>query len=261
MHCSDEELKLEPLYSYTINQTFDDVFVFEIPGYYPGEPSDAVLLYNGNEHAILVRNDQQKILCDKIHPQIRDALYAESKVIIKEKDTGKQYTADVVLRDIDEIALKAYEIHDYRFEYNPYPLTNGTFETGSEKCECCDKEVHIFFRGRKVLSGRDETILCPECILNGKHIGMGADLWPGLDDECMKAENAHLVLPFTPPFIHNGKPSGKWAVHCNKLALYLGNPEGTGDHLFRCCECGEHITLSMKDKTLKEDHKDDWKKR
>lgn len=277
------ETELEPLKAYQLSVTEDDEMVIEIPGYYPGEPLVRKLFYPGYENAILVRNDHQKILCDSIYFDKREKLFNSSEVMISETDTGRRYKVAVEHEEINLVAERAYELHDYYFKYNPHPQMNGTFETGSGKCLCCgeEKKVFLFAKGDAPL-GRD-LVICPDCINNTEYLDNDLDLWPGLSEKCWNAKNWSEMLSHTPPFRHNGKLSGTWAMHCGMLSVYLGkiepedlagnmwdeieetwnndmnayrntepgkfwkriDDEEVSAYLFRCPECGKHLCIFL----------------
>jgi hypothetical protein len=48
------------------------------------EPEAPKIIYDGNDHAILLRNNEQKIILDYIHPEVRDRLRKSFQVIVVE---------------------------------------------------------------------------------------------------------------------------------------------------------------------------------
>ena len=51
-----------------------------------GEAKDAVILYDGGEHALFYRDPERTIVLDYIHPQVRELLKKASQVMMAEKD-------------------------------------------------------------------------------------------------------------------------------------------------------------------------------
>ncbi len=47
-------------------------------------PSSPQIIYDGKDHAIFVRNNEQKIILDYIHPEVREKLRHASEVIVVE---------------------------------------------------------------------------------------------------------------------------------------------------------------------------------
>lgn len=47
-------------------------------------PSCPRIIYDGNDHAILIRNPEQKIILDYINPEVRDKLRKAQEVIVVE---------------------------------------------------------------------------------------------------------------------------------------------------------------------------------
>ncbi|MCR4793244.1 MAG: CbrC family protein [Lachnospiraceae bacterium] len=275
-----DELILEPLRSYKINVTTDDEVVFMIPGYYPGEALVRIFKYDGGDNAILIRNKYQKIYCDCIHPDVRNRLYSSRYVIIIETDTGRNYRAvlDHDGMDVDPYAID--DFHDYAYDLNPYPLMNGTFDTGFAVCSCCGEKKSVFLKTRSLTEDDPDIVMCPKCISEGQAAGERLNLWPGLSERCMRAKGNEELIK-TPPFKHDEKPGGTWGIHCGALGIYLGkiatedliidmwseivdtwnndmNPfrdedpgtfykridkEEVSAYLFRCTECGKHYCL------------------
>lgn len=47
-------------------------------------PASPQIIYDGKDHAIFVRNNEQKIILDYIHPEVREKLRHSSEVIVVE---------------------------------------------------------------------------------------------------------------------------------------------------------------------------------
>jgi uncharacterized protein CbrC (UPF0167 family) len=278
------ELELEPLKEYTIRLTKDDELVFEIPGYYPGGALVRRLLYDGGEDAVLVRNKYQCILCDHVHREVRQRLDHCKEITVVETDTMRRYKAVVSHGGIGADTGKAGKLHDYSYKYHPFPLRNGTFETGEAECSCCGKKKNIFMKAKGVAKALPEFVMCPECIADAGNLKKGIDIWPGISDRLLTSPNFYEVMGVCPPFKHNGRLSGTWGLHCGKMAVYLGriyaedlviplwseiestwtnemNPfreedpgaffkridrEEVSAYLFRCVECGKHLCICIK---------------
>ena len=211
--------RIEPLNCYSILTNDDGQIMLLLPGYFRGEPALAELLYNGHDHAILARNENQCVVCDELNPQIRELLSGSEYILVYETDSKRRYVATVVREDIDELAAEAIRLHDYEFTYHPFPVLDGTFQTGEARCDYCGSEAKIYFRG-VTEKGRKKTI-CPRCIDDmAPDMDDGDGLFPGLEEAC----RAHSGTLFgdTPPYLDHGKPGTLWAAHCGEPAVYLG---------------------------------------
>ncbi len=72
----------------------------------PNEPRMPQIIYDGKDHAIFLRNDEQKVILDYIHPDVRDKLIQKKEVIIVETlldNIKDSYFAD--MKVVDEIPL------------------------------------------------------------------------------------------------------------------------------------------------------------
>ena len=49
-----------------------------------GNPLSPQIIYDGKDHAIFVRNNEQKIILDYIHPEVREKLRHSPEVIVVE---------------------------------------------------------------------------------------------------------------------------------------------------------------------------------
>lgn len=81
------------------------------------EPCEPRIIYDGKDHAIFLRNNEQKIILDYIHPDIRDKLRKSNQVVIVEtileniKDSyivDMQMVSDIPL-DWNKAGLKSWE--------------------------------------------------------------------------------------------------------------------------------------------------------
>ncbi|MCR5789354.1 MAG: CbrC family protein [Lachnospiraceae bacterium] len=261
-------IDLEPLFDYEISLNEQNDVMITVPGYYKGAPEDAVVLYDGGDHAILIRNPQQSILCDSIHPEVKQFVRDSREVLIYEPDTGREYYAVVENSDIGEVTEEAIRLHDYRFRYHPYPQMTQTFDQGEEVCACCKKTVNLFYRGRRLKEDETETIVCPSCIEDMSPLKSDFTLWPydtRMDKSCQVMEGWGQVIGATPPFLHRGAPVAFWPYHCNELGIFLGKLEAedvqgvlreelkeTWDdeeysaYLFKCPPCKKHYIYLLK---------------
>lgn len=211
--------RIEPLNRYGILTNDDGQIMLLLPGYFRGEPALAELLYNGHDHAILARNENQCVVCDELNPQIRELLSGSESILVYETDSKRRYVARVTRENIDELAADAIRLHDYEFPHHPFPVLDGTFRTDGAKCDYCGSEAKIYFRG-VTEKGRKKTI-CPRCIDDmAPDMDDGDGLFPGLEEAC----RAHSGTLFgdTPPYLDHGKPGALWAAHCEKPSIYLG---------------------------------------
>ena len=213
---SDEEPlrpeDLEPLSCYGILTNEEEKLLLVLPGYFRGEPEDAMLFYNGGDHAIFSRNIHQFALCDEINPQIRELLFQSESILVYEEDSGCRYIARVMHEEIDELAEQALLLHAYHFPHHPYPVLDGTFRTDGARCDCCNQETRIYYRGitRKHLP----KTICPFCIDAMAPAREGDSLFP--DPEIPD------LLCDTPPYLDHGQPGSLWAMHCGEPGVYLG---------------------------------------
>lgn len=279
-------LELEPLRSYSFNLTHDGELVLEIPGYYAGEALVRRLIYGGGDDAVLIRNKYQNIFCDNVNPEVRDQLKECTELTVVETDTSRRYKASVEHKQTEADTAEAVKLHDYSYRYNPYPLMNGTFETGDEVCTCCGEKKNIFMKAKDVSKDVPELIICPECIADAANLRKGIDIWPGISDRIINSHNFYEVMGVCPPFKHKGRLSGTWGLHCGKMAVFLGkihtedlvipmwteiadnwknemnpfrdeepekfykriNEEEVSAYLFRCEECGKHFCICIENR-------------
>lgn len=80
-------------------------------------PNSPRIIYDGKDHAIFVRNPEQRIILDYIHPEIRDSLRKSIEVMVVEtildniKDTypvGMQMVDNIPV-DWNKIGLSTWE--------------------------------------------------------------------------------------------------------------------------------------------------------
>ena len=81
------------------------------------QPQAPKIIYDGKDHAIFLRNNEQKIILDYIHPDVRDKLRKARQVVIVEtilENIKDSYIADMqMVEDIpvdwSKIGLKTWE--------------------------------------------------------------------------------------------------------------------------------------------------------
>ena len=78
-------MKLEQEQQYEIAMSEDEELMISIKKR-EGGPKDAVILYDGGEHALFYRDPERTIVLDYIHPQARELLKKASQVIVGERD-------------------------------------------------------------------------------------------------------------------------------------------------------------------------------
>lgn len=80
-------------------------------------PNHPQIIYDGYDHALFLRNDEQKIILDYINPEVRDKLRKAQAVIVVEtvmENIKDAYIADINIVDkipVDwsQIGLKTWE--------------------------------------------------------------------------------------------------------------------------------------------------------
>lgn len=90
------------LEEYDILENDDGAIMFAIPILPRGDEKDAILFCDGGEHAILFKGPYRLIICDFLHPEIREKLTLREEILCIESqnpdmETGG-YTARVVNR-------------------------------------------------------------------------------------------------------------------------------------------------------------------
>jgi uncharacterized protein CbrC (UPF0167 family) len=269
--------EIEPLSNYNILATEDhSAFMLVIPGYFKGKALVGELHYGGGEHAVLVRNKHQIVLCDYINPHIREKLVQMEKVLISEPDKKSEYEARVVKENVDKVAAEVLRIHDYSFPYHPFPIADGTLTVAEAECEICGKKTDLYYSDTyedpEAIFAEKTRKICPKCVVENQE-----DLFRNLGKEYRIFDGKNGVFRGNLPFYINGRDTSFWANHCDAPAVYLGNLEpedltpdvmeeleknwnwllnayGETDpgatlgrfdrgelicHLFRCKECGE----------------------
>lgn len=228
-------IEMEPLIKYNFLMNDSDEVALELPGYYKGNAQICEFHYNGGEHGIFVRNKHQCMICDNIHPDLRQHLTELSEIVVFEVDTLRDYTAKVIIDDIDMIAEEAMGLHDYTFRLHPYPLMDGTFNIGDAECEFCGKKKGIYFKGllgdnrlcmrNTLLTMNDDypQVICPECIERGRE---NIDMFPNMAEGTLRyyRVDPEMVYHTTPPFFDRGKSTSFWPF-CHGSAIYLGELE------------------------------------
>lgn len=75
------------------------------------QPHSPRIIYDGKDHALFKRNDEQNIILDYIHPSVRERLRKVNEVIIVEMVLENVKDSYIVrLRHVDEIPLDWKEI-------------------------------------------------------------------------------------------------------------------------------------------------------
>ncbi|MCR4908874.1 MAG: CbrC family protein [Lachnospiraceae bacterium] len=223
---------IEPLSYYDLLMNDDNEVLLALPGYFKGEALTAEVHYQGGRHAVFVRNTDQLILCDEIHPEVRKHILESDEILVYEIDAKREYMAKVVVDDIDALSEEAEELHENHFPFHPFPVNDGTFETGSAVCDFCRSETRIYYRGRTDEDEESVTV-CPECIKNGRPGILGISLFPGMKKECREKEGWEEIENSTPPFKSDGEVSTLWGAHCGECGVYLGrfSPEDISEEL------------------------------
>lgn len=80
-------------------------------------PKTPRIIYDGRDHAVFVRNNEQKIILDYIHPDVRDKLRKAGQVVIVEtllENIKDSYIAEMQMVenipiDWSKIGLKSWE--------------------------------------------------------------------------------------------------------------------------------------------------------
>ena len=81
------------------------------------QPQAPKIIYDGKDHAIFLRNNEQKIILDYIHPDVRDKLRKARQVVIVEtileniKDSyiARMQHVDNIPLDWQKIGLKTWD--------------------------------------------------------------------------------------------------------------------------------------------------------
>ena len=86
--------------NYDILENDDHEILFVLNRKLPGENKEPVLYYDGGEHGVLRKNDEGLFICDYIHPQVRESVYACNEILILEykdsRDDSIEYMAKAV---------------------------------------------------------------------------------------------------------------------------------------------------------------------
>ncbi len=106
------------------------------------------------------------------------------------------------------------------FKYHPNIYTCGVLEEENGKCQCCGKEVEIFYP--TMYSVEDIHCLCLECISNGK----AASKFDGsFNDNCgdwvEDPEKRKEVYERTPGYI--SWQGERWRACCEDFCAFLGD--------------------------------------
>ncbi|MCR4655271.1 MAG: CbrC family protein [Lachnospiraceae bacterium] len=218
--------EIEPIYNYYfITDAEDDGLTLQIPGYFKGEALIGELHYNGGEHGIFVRNKHQLLLCDYINEGVRALLNNTCDIFVSETDSKREYMGRIVHDDIDAMAEEALKFHDFRFLYHPFPQSDGVLNLGDARCELCERKKGIYYldpvMGFSFFHPERYRAICPKCIEENK----AGDLFGNLGREYRSINGDSRVYRGNLPFLDRGQPAGFWAIHCNELAIYLGQLE------------------------------------
>lgn len=72
----------------------------------PDKPMTPQIIYDGRDHAVFVRNSQQKIILDYIHPDVREKLRHSREVVVVETlldNIKDSYFAD--MKNVEKIPV------------------------------------------------------------------------------------------------------------------------------------------------------------
>ena len=216
-----EEMEILGYYDFLVND--DEEVMLVLPGYFKGEAIEARFLYDGGPDGILIRNRHQIIVCDAIHPDVREIIKKNTQILVFEHDSYKEYMAQILTQDIDECAQTALDIHDYGFSHYKFPIICQSLETGRETCSACGKETPVYLRSTDRSGNR--TMICPECIQNKMAFKCGHMVIPDYLPEVTAYDKNLDILGSNPYYYDHGKPANIWGVHCEALGLYLGQLE------------------------------------
>lgn len=102
---------------YDILENDDHEFLITSPVCIPGLKDEPTFYYGGGQHAILMKNAVVSVICDYVHPGVRERLLAVPEVLIAELPKGTEvvldeYMATVVQMDVDEWAERLMEKDD-----------------------------------------------------------------------------------------------------------------------------------------------------
>ncbi len=222
----------EPLKKYDFLMADDGRVALGLPGYFKGEAHDPVLLYNGGEHGVFVRNAHQILVCDFVNEDIREHLMKVSEIYIFEEDAGREYMADFRIEDIDSFAEEVVDKHSFGFTHHPFPLLDGTLRVGKRICEFCGKSG-VYYLGEIFPPAPDDEerprCICTECIANGR----ATDMVPNLQKHYRVGGDPNKIFMTNPPFFDREKSTSFWGIHCFEPGIYLGElePEDLNDEL------------------------------
>ncbi|MCR5324740.1 MAG: CbrC family protein [Lachnospiraceae bacterium] len=214
--------ELEPLKMYNFLSNDDNEVLLQLPGCFKGEALIGKFYYNGGRHAVFVRNKYQKILCDEIHPEIRKLLPLNSRILIYESDMMREYYAEIVDEDIDDVAEEAYKLHSYSFDHHMFAVTDQTLDIGDVTCSLCKRQTRLYYQ---TVYNDKQYKICPDCIENAVPANNGIELYPEMDKNCKKLDLDGTVFMMNPPVLCDGKPIKTWGIHCGQLGIYIGQPE------------------------------------
>ncbi|MCR5675787.1 MAG: CbrC family protein [Lachnospiraceae bacterium] len=215
--------EIEPLCTYNILKNDEEQLLIIVPGYFKGEPVRPEIHYNAGQHAILARGPHQVLLLDDLNAQVRGALAASERVLVRECDSKRMYTANLIRSDIGPFSRRILEAHRYFFAFHPFPIHDGTLNIGEAVCDYCHTPVKIYYRGRT--DGNEVKCACPNCLENSEPIAFGDSFFPEIDGRCITGENWSEVYGATVPYEAGGRVPAIWGVHCGSLGVYLGKLE------------------------------------
>ncbi len=84
------------LQKYDILENDDGDIMIGIPIEPQGEDDNAVLLCDGGEHALLFKGPYRLVICDFLHPQMREKLLQKEEILCYEFLREREYLAEVV---------------------------------------------------------------------------------------------------------------------------------------------------------------------
>ena len=231
--------EIEPISNYNILTNDANEVLIVIPGFFRGKAREAKLLYNGGDHAILVRNRHQILLCDAVHPDVRKTIMENDKVLIFEEASIYEYNAKVVRFDTDECAKEALRIHKVSFSHYRFPVINQDLDTGDEICSACGAKTKIFLRAKD--NNGNDTVICPGCIANKMAFKCGYWKLPDYPEQVLDYDPDLDVLATNPPIKSRGKNINLWGVHCDTPGIYLGEATLADINVRARAEYGKNI--------------------
>lgn len=217
--------RCEPLTNYHFLVNDEDEIMAAIPGYFPGEPDSPVILYDGGDDAIFIRNGNDSLLLDCIHSEVRPMLESTDSVLIWELDSKYQYQADVIHRSIKDELRQVRSEMACSFPLHPFPIHTGAFIRERTVCSICGRGTGLSFRAGLLHCRKpqeENSPICPSCIQSGRAAQtLGGCFTPVYRLNDPETGNADEVMFRTPSYYAAGSV-GYWPDHCGSACIYLG---------------------------------------